>query len=165
MNIRRKTAATVVAAALACGAFAFGLAGSSGAVAPAVYLRTTTAKTDLNAGPAQKLVTSVSVPAGTWIVTANATAVSFQNADYIRCRITVGGVQRDAKATLLGNAAPGPTGELGPSAAVMSLQVAVKTLATKTFALTCGHDFLLAGPPYLDPGASLMVVKAPGPIG
>ena len=50
--------------------------------------------------------------------------------DYVRCRILVGGVQRDAAATLVGNAAPGPTGEMGPSVAEIVLQTAITTTAS-----------------------------------
>lgn len=76
----------------------------------------------------------------------------------------VGATQRDAAATLVGNAAPGPTGEMGPSVAEIVLQTAITTSASTTFKLDCQHDFPPAGM-YVDPGASIMVVKAPGPIG
>jgi hypothetical protein len=82
----------------------------------------------------------------------------------VRCRILVGGVQRDAAATLVGNAAPSPTGEMGPSVAEIVLQTAITTTASKAFKLDCQHDFSSAGM-YVDPGASIMIVKATGPLG
>ena len=90
--------------------------------------------------------------------------MNFGPADYVRCRILVGGVQRDAAATLVGNAAPGPTGEMGPSVAEIVLQTAITTTASKTFKLDCQHDFPSAGM-YVDPGASIMIVKASGTVG
>ena len=109
-------------------------------------------------------IRQVTIPAGTWVVTAKANPVNFGAADYVRCRIVVGGVQRDAAATLIGNAAPGPTGETGPSVAAIALQAALQTTASKVFKLDCLHDSPTPGM-YVDPGASIMIVKAPGPIG
>jgi len=57
-------------------------------------------------------ILAVTVPAGTWVVTAKTNPVNFGQADYVRCRILVGTTQKDAGATLLGNAQPGPTGRL-----------------------------------------------------
>lgn len=137
-----------------------------GAVAPAisVYLRTTTTAVNLSSDGSPVTIKQVSVPAGTWVVTAKANPVNFGAADYVRCLLLVGGVQKDAGATLVGNAAPGPTGETGPSVAQIMLQTAVTTTATKKFALACQHDFASPGE-YVDPGASIMVVASPGPLG
>lgn len=90
--------------------------------------------------------------------------MNFGPADYVCCRILVGGVQRDAAATLVGNAAPGPTGETGPSVAEIVLQTAITTTSSKAFKLDCLHDFPSAGM-YVDPGASITIVRAPGPLG
>ena len=51
-------------------------------------------------------ILAVTVPAGTWVVNAKVNPVNFGAADYVRCRIMVGTSQKDAGATLLGNAAP-----------------------------------------------------------
>jgi hypothetical protein len=97
-------------------------------------------------------------------VTAKTNPVSFGAADYVRCRILVGTTQKDAGATLLGNAQPGPTGEMGPSVAQIALQTAITTTSSKLLKLDCQHDFPTPGI-YVDPGARLMVVRAPGPLG
>jgi hypothetical protein len=131
----------------------------------AVYKRVTTSSVDLpSTGGTPVVLRSVSVPAGNWLVWAKANPVHFGNADYVRCQIMVGGRQQDAGATLLGNAAPGPTGETGPSVATIALQTAVRTNVTRTFTLQCLHDFSQPSG-YIDPGASLIVAAAPGAIG
>jgi len=142
----------------------FSAAYSAESSAADVYLRTTTASINLSSTGAPVTIKSVAIPAGTWVVTAKANPVNFGPADYVRCRILVGTTQKDAAATLVGNAAPGPTGEMGPSVAEIVLQTAITTTASKTFKLDCQHDFPSAGM-YVDPGASIMVVRAPGPLG
>lgn len=137
---------------------------SAATQAAGVYLRTTTASVNLSSTGAPVVLTQVTIPAGTWFVTAKANPVNFGAADYVRCRIVVGGAQKDAAATLVGNAAPGPTGETGPSVAEIVLQTAITTPAPRIFKLDCQHDFPIPGL-YVDPGASIMVVKAPGPLG
>jgi hypothetical protein len=104
-------------------------------------------------------ILAVTVPAGTWVVNAKVNPVNFGAADYVRCRIMVGTSQKDAGATLLGNAAPGPTGEMGPSVAQIALQTVVTTTSAKVFMLDCQHDFPTPGI-YVDPGAKIMVVSA-----
>jgi hypothetical protein len=151
-------------AALLIAASAFSAAYSAESNAADAYLRKTTASINLSSDGSPVTIKQVSIPAGTWVVTAKANPVNFGPADYVRCRLVVGGVQRDAAATLVGNAAPGPTGETGPSVAEIMLQTAITTTASKTFKLDCLHDFPSAGM-YVDPGASLMIVRAPGPLG
>ena len=129
-----------------------------------VYLRTTTASVNLSSDGSPVTLKQVTIPAGTWLVTAKANPVNFGPADYVRCRIVIGSTQRDAAATLVGNAAPGPTGEMGPSVAEIVLQTAITTTSSKAFKLDCQHDFPSAGM-YVDPGASIMIVRAPGPLG
>ena len=135
------------------------------APAPVAYLRSTSASVNLSSsGAPVTLIKTAFLPAGTWLVTAKANPVNFGAADYVRCILSVAGIQQDAAATLVGNAAPGPTGETGPSVAEIVLQTAVTTTAPHTFALACQHDFANAGE-YVDPGASLLIVKAAGPLG
>ena len=153
----------LVAAALIV-ASGFSAAYSAESSAADVFLRATTASINLSADGSPRTIKQVTIPAGTWLVTAKANPVNFGPADYVRCRILVGGVQQDAAATLVGNAAPGPTGETGPSVAEIMLQTAITTTASKAFKLDCLHDFPSAGM-YDDPGASIMIVKAPGPLG
>jgi hypothetical protein len=129
-----------------------------------VYLRSTTASINLSSDGSPVTIKQVTIPAGTWVVTAKANPVNFGAADYVRCRILVNGTQRDAAATLVGNAAPAPTGEMGPSVAEIVLQTAITTTSSKAFKLDCQHDFPSPGM-YVDPGASIMIVRASGPLG
>lgn len=57
---------------------------------------------------------------------------------------------------------PGPTGEMGPPVAEIMLQTAITTTSSKAFKLDCLRDFPSAGM-YVNPGASIMIVKATGP--
>jgi hypothetical protein len=142
----------------------FSVAYSAESSAADTYLRTTAASVNLSSDGSPVILKQVTIPAGTWLVTAKANPVNFGPADYVRCRIVIGGTQRDAAATLVGNAAPGPTGEMGPSVAEIVLQTAITTTSSKAFKLDCQHDFPSAGM-YVDPGASILVVRAPGPLG
>lgn len=142
----------------------FSAAYSAESNAADVFLRKTTASVNLSNDGSPVTIKQVAIPAGTWVVTAKANPVNFGPADYVRCRILVGTSQRDAAATLVGNAAPGPTGETGPSVAEIVLQTAITTTSAKTFKLDCLHDFPSAGM-YVDPGASILIVKAAGPLG
>lgn len=156
---KRKLASALLIAA--CG---FCAAYSAETSAADVYLRTTAASINLSDDGSPVTLRQVTIPAGTWVVTAKANPVNFGAADYVRCRILVGGVQRDAAATLVGNAVPGPTGETGPSVAEIMLQTAITTTSSKAFKLDCLHDFPYPGI-YVDPGASIMIVRAQGPLG
>ena len=151
-------------AAMLIAATGFTAAYSANSSAADVFLRYTTASKNLSDTGEPVTILSVTIPAGTWVVTAKANPVSFGAADYVRCRIVVGSAQKDAGATLLGNAQPGPTGEMGPSVAQIALQAAFTTTSSKVFKLDCQHDFPTPGI-YVDPGAKIMVVRAPGPLG
>ena len=142
----------------------FSAAYSAESSAADVYLRSTTAGINLSSDGSPVSLKQVTIPAGTWVVTAKANPVNFGAADYVRCRIVINGTQRDAAATLVGNAAPAPTGEMGPSVAEIVLQTAFSSTSSKTVKLDCLHDFPYAGI-YVDPGASIMIVRSPGPLG
>jgi len=141
----------------------FTAAYSASSSAADVFVRTTQTSKFLSDTGAPVAILSINVPAGTWIVTAKVNPVNFGAADYVRCRIVAGTTQKDAGATLLGNAAPGPTGEMGPSVAQIALQAAFTTTSSKDFKVDCQHDFPTPGI-YVDPGARMIVVKAPGPL-
>ena len=145
-------------AAMLIAATGFTAAYSTSSSAADVFLRYTTTSKNLSDTGAPVTILSVTIPAGTWVVTAKANPVSFGAADYVRCRIVVGSAQKDSGATLLGNAAPGPTGEMGPSVAQIALQAAFTTTASKVFKLDCQHDFPTPGI-YVDPGAKITVLS------
>ena len=160
----KDTGKSKLAAAMLIAAGCVSAAYSADSSAADVYLRKTTASVNLSSDGSPVLLKQVTIPAGTWVVTAKANPVNFGPADYVRCRLMIGTSQHDAGATLVGNAAPGPTGETGPSVAEIVLQTAVTTTAAKAFKIDCQHDFPSAGM-YVDPGASIMIVRAQGPLG
>jgi hypothetical protein len=124
-----------------------------------VYLRKTTVATPLaSTGGVRTNVLSVNVPAGNWIVTAKTSIVNWANKDYDRCRIMVGATQLDASTTMTGEF------DFDPAVATITTQGAITTPVTRTFSLQCWHDFNVGGQ-YVDPGASLLVVRALGPLG
>lgn len=146
-------------AAMLIAATGFMAAYSASSSAADVFSRNTNTSKNLSDTGAPVAILSVTVPAGKWIVNAKVNPVSFGAADYVRCRIMVGTSQKDAGATLLGNAAPGPTGEMGPSVAQIALQAVVTTTSSKDFKVDCQHDFPTPGI-YVDPGAKITVVSA-----
>jgi hypothetical protein len=146
-------------AAMLIAATGFTAAYSGSSSAADVFSRNTNTSKNLSDTGAPVAILSVTVPAGTWIVNAKVNPVSFGAADYVRCRIMVGTSQKDAGATLLGNAAPGPTGEMGPSVAQIALQAVVTTTSSQNFKVDCQHDFPTPGI-YVDPGAKITVVSA-----
>jgi hypothetical protein len=133
---------------------------SANSSAADVFIRNTNVSKNLSDTGAPVAILSIIVPAGTWVVNAKVNPVNFGAADYVRCRIMVGTNQKDAGATLLGNAAPGPTGEMGPSVAQIALQTVVTTTGPREFKVDCQHDFPTPGI-YVDPGAKITVLSAP----
>ena len=145
-------------AAMLIAATGFTAAYSASSSAADVYLRNTNTSRFLSDTGAPVAILAVTVPAGTWVVNAKVNPVNFGAADYVRCRIMVGTTQKDAGATLLGNAAPGPTGEMGPSVAQIALQAVVTTTSSKVFKVDCQHDFPTPGI-YVDPGAKITILS------
>jgi len=140
-------------------AIAVSLIGVSAAVAADdVYYRQTESSINLTAEPGiPQTVLGLTVPAGTWVITAKANPVNFSQPDFARCTIIVGSTQHDGGATFVGGS---------PSAAVaeIALQTVVTTTSSEPVSLRCQHDYWTAGI-YLDPSASIVVVKATAPIG
>ena len=145
-------------AAMLIAATGFTAAYSASSSAADVYSRNTNTSRFLSDTGAPVAILAVTVPAGTWVVNAKVNPVNFGAADYVRCRIMVGTTQKDAGATLLGNAAPGPTGEMGPSVAQIALQAVVTTTSSKMFKVDCQHDFPTPGI-YVDPGAKITILS------
>ena len=126
-----------LASALLVAAGVFSAAYSAESSAADVYLRKTTTSINLSSDGSPVLLKQVTVPAGTWVITAKANPVNFGAADYVRCRILVASTQKDAAATLVGNAAPAPTGEMGPSVAEIVLQTAISTTSATRRRYSC----------------------------
>lgn len=128
---------------------------ASASPAPTLRQVRTSASVTLNpAGGVLTQVAAISLPAGPWTVTTNATAVNFGAGDFVRCQLRKSGVLMDGGATVfLANRVAGiaNAGTLAPTAPV-------------TVALLCGHDHTAAaGQFYLDPGATITAVRG-GPI-
>jgi hypothetical protein len=125
--------------------------------APAdIFKRRTTKQVLLsNTGGQWTGILQVIVPAGAWIVHAKATAVNFGAADYVRCRIRIAQRQFDLSANAFGS---------GQSVYTLVNQVTITTTVTRVFVFECEHDTTLPGIS-VEPGASLIVARAPGPIG
>ena len=125
-------------------------------------VRSSSANTNLSAtGGANTTIVSVSLPAGSWVVTSAETAVNFGPSDYLRCGIYAGNKQISGNATMVGIASG--TGNQGPGAYVASLSGigSFTTTGNKTVSLECEHDnTMTAGPPYIDAGATLWAHKA-----
>ena len=125
--------------------------------ADGVYYRQTEQSFNLTSAPGTaQTILSLTVPAGPWVITAKANPVDFAQGDFARCTIVVGSTVHDGGATFIG----------GTSAFVaeIALQTVVTTSSSEVVKLQCQHDFNTSGI-YLDPLASIVVVKATAPIG
>lgn len=115
----------------------------------------TTSHTPLSdIGGVETTVLQVSVPAGSWVVSAKASFVNWTNKDYDRCSLMVGTTPIDGVATM--------TGELDglPAVASVTNLATVITSVRSTFKLNCWHDFNVPNQ-LIDPWARLVVTRAP----
>src|SRR5262245_34297552 len=83
MTTQAITNRKLLAAALIV-ASAFSAAYSAESSAADAFLRKTTASTNLSADGSPVTIKQVTIPAGTWLVTAKANPVNFGPADYVR---------------------------------------------------------------------------------
>lgn len=127
------------------------LAGEAGAAG--VYAAKTTSAVYFPAGPGWNYVTSVYVPAGTWVVQALSPAVNFGNTDIVRCMVYANGIQQTTAAMMGGD------GGMPAALGVQNLAVVTVSYNT-TIAVYCGHDGSVPDQ-RIDPGASLVVTRAP----
>jgi hypothetical protein len=149
MRTMNRFAASGIACALA-------LLATNSAWAEAIERRTTAAFQLAAAGGAQQVVFEVNVPAGTWIITAKASVVSWGPADYVRCGLRANGAFLDGSTGMIG--------EAGGMPAVTTLynQSLTSITGATRIALVCWHDFAIAGE-FLDPGASLIISRVGEP--
>ena len=151
-----KTSGLVRLSCAAAVAFSTLLLSSAGNAADVFQRRTTAAVNFPATGGQWTTILHVTVPAGDWIAYAKASPVNFGGgADFVRCRLRIGTKQLDASATQIGGV---------PGVATMVTQAALTTTMTRTVVFECEHDYGISGE-YLDPGASLLVVRSPGPLG
>jgi hypothetical protein len=143
MKFNRKL--LLVAAALAA---VVGEAGAAG-----IYEAKTTAAVYLPS-PGWNYVTSVSLPAGTWVLQALSPAVNFGATDITRCMIWHNGVMHNISSAMTGGA-----GGMPAAVGVQNL-VVLTTTYNSTAYLYCGHDAAVADQ-RIDPGAVLVATRAP----
>jgi hypothetical protein len=151
MEIQRRIAAPVAAGLVL--AFAAGAVGYAATSHPAVsssnvdVVRTRSTQKDLGGGGYVNVtVLSVSLPAGSWVVTANATILDYSGQDEVRCGIYRGSTPLDTAFVSAGDIA-------GPAASVGAIG-SFKSSATTTVSLRCAHGLDTAHP-VVDVGAVL----------
>ncbi|MBH1938120.1 hypothetical protein I5Q34_28305 [Streptomyces sp. AV19] len=112
-------------------------------------------------GGAPTTVISETVPAGSWVLSSNATLVSWEPSDYTRCTLYAGETVVGGATSMIGNAATGAGS--GVYAATVAAQGAFSGTGPTTVSLRCGHDTTRARAPYVDPGATLWLHRSDGP--
>ena len=93
-------------------------------------------------------VLSVALPAGSWVLSADPTAVDFHARDVARCGLYANGIELNEHSTQLGRIASVPVAS------------AFKARSTFTATLQCWHDTTLTAEIYIDHGVSLWAHKA-----
>jgi hypothetical protein len=122
---------------------------------------------DLSATGGQKVrVLSFTLPAGSWVLSAEASLVNFGPATFARCQITADGVQIASGTVTIGDPTlPGANPEAGrTTVAGRGLIGSVTSGTSFSAALKCWHDESTpAGQavPYVDPGAVMWAHKSP----
>ena len=100
-------------------------------------IRTRSTPRSLGGGPASPVtILYVSLPAGSWVVTASATADNFGNGDIVRCGLYRGSTPLDVASTVV-SAANGMA-SLAPIGAF-------KSGGSTAVSLRCSHDGLING--------------------
>ncbi|GAA0394744.1 hypothetical protein [Streptomyces luteireticuli] len=105
-------------------------------------------------------VISETVSAGSWVLSANATLVSWEPSDYTRCTLYAGETAVGGATSMIGSAATGAGS--GVYAASVSAQGAFSSTGPTTVSLRCGHDSTRTRAPYADPGATLWLHRSDG---
>ncbi|WP_424886831.1 hypothetical protein [Streptomyces sp. XH2] len=105
-------------------------------------------------------VISETVPAGSWVLSSNATLVSWEPSDYTRCTLYAGETAVGGATSMIGNASTGAGS--GVYAATVSAQGAFSSTGPTTVSLRCGHDTNRNRAPYVDPGATLWLHRSDG---
>jgi hypothetical protein len=146
----------LLAAALAATGAGAALAVSN-AVTPAVVtssnvdaVKQTSTSVSLNTSTNKKVILSMTVPAGAWVITANLSAVNFSAYDYVRCAVYAASTILGQQSTMVGN---------GDNVGAMAVTGAVKLSSSMMVSLRCSHDTAMAGM-YIDGGASLWAHKS-----
>lgn len=116
-------------------------------------------------GGVNVVVVSLALPAGSWVLSAEAALVNFGPSDYTRCAMFKGSNQiaQTGTTTMVGNA--DLPGNWGPGVYVANIADIGKISGTTGFtvSLRCSHDHDTPsgnGPGYVDPGATIWAHKS-----
>jgi hypothetical protein len=109
-------------------------------------------------------ILSMTLPAGSWVISSEDTLVNFGPSDYTRCQIVAAGKQVASGSTMVGD--PSQTGAEGPASFVAGrgLVGSVKSTSSFSVSLDCSHDHDTPGsnaPPYVDSGAVIWAHLGP----
>jgi hypothetical protein len=149
-------AGVVLAASVSSVAYAIALSPSVTSNTTDVVRRTTQAKHLSTTGGTQLTLLSATLPAGSWVVTSELTAVDFFAGDFVRCNLQAGTTTIGAATTTVG----------GANTAVADIVVMGAIKSSSGFSLTvkCAHDQNTPSgslPPYFDARAVLWAHKSP----
>lgn len=123
--------------------------------AAGLYSAQTTVATFLpGSGGVETTILQVTVPTGTWVVSSKVTFVNFGSEDFDRCHVLVDGIEIDGATTMTGGASG------MPKAATLANLGVFSRSAPANVKLNCWHDGNVPNQ-YLDPGAMLVVSRAP----
>lgn len=169
MNTRITVTRAAIALILAGSTIAGGIvhADSSAPAATVTdYVRSSSSNTNLSTvGGVNTTIVSVSLPAGSWVLSADATAVNFGPSDYTRCKIYNGSTFLTQATTMVGDQSL--PGNMGPGAYVASVGTigTIKTATAVTASLECSHDNATPSGdavPYIDADAVLWAHRSAG---
>lgn len=107
-------------------------------------------------GGVQTTVIAETLPAGSWVLAANAMLVGWGPSDYTRCQLYAGPNQVGAATTMVGAPSAGSAGT-GVYVATVALHGAYTRPNATAVSLRCSHDTTRAAgeTPYVDPRATL----------
>jgi hypothetical protein len=130
---------------------------------PQDVVRQTSAAVSLSPeGGVPTTVIAQSLPAGSWVLSSNATLVSWGPSDYTRCGLYAGDTPLGGATTMVGD--PTSPGGSGASVFVATLSVhgAFTSATDKKITLRCLHDSNRppTGTAYVDPGATVWAHKS-----
>lgn len=120
-----------------------------------VVVRTAANKNLSAAGGVETTIATMSLPAGSWVLTARASLVNFGPSDFGRCSIFRGPTALGGATAVIGDVNQAGSWPGTTVATLSMISSTVTTAAATTISLRCGHDTTLPGIPYVDASASL----------
>jgi hypothetical protein len=125
-------------------------ASPAAAVPKVIQVRTSSSVNLPNSGGTLGAIENVSLPAGTWQVTTNLTAINFGAGDYVRCQIQAAGTRIDGGSTVY----------LADRVAGVVNMASLRAQQRTSVVVLCEHDSAAgsSGQFYVDPGATITAV-------